>query len=308
MFFGAIEAGGTKFVCAVGTEEGKILEKLRVPTTTPETTMREVIGFLLDFHKKRKLTAIGIASFGPLDINRESKNFGMITKTPKIAWQKFNYLKMMQKSFKIPIAINTDVNGSAIGEFTWGAAKGLKTFLYMTVGTGIGVGGMVQGEYIQGLSHSEMGHIYVPIHPKDSYKGVCPIHKNCLEGLASGPSMMKRWEIPSALNLPTNHFGWELEAYYLGLAVTNYILCFSPERVIMGGGVMKNPDLISKVRKNVLKMLNGYLDQKEIIKGISSYIVKPKMKGDQGVLGAIALALNELKQKNRGVFGSETDR
>lgn len=298
MYFGAVEAGGTKFVCAVGTEKGEVLEKLRIPTETPEKTMKEVCRFLLDFDKKQNLGAIGIASFGPLDINPKSKQFGTITKTPKLAWEGFNYLKMMKKFFKIPIAINTDVNGSAIGEYTWGAAKGMGTFLYMTVGTGIGVGGMVQGQFIQGLSHPEMGHIYIPIHPKDPYKGICPIHKNCLEGLASGPSMMKRWKISSALDLAKNHFGWELEAYYLGLAVTNYILCFSPERVIIGGGVMDNLGLIEKVRKNVLKMLNGYLSQKEIIKEIDQYIVRPKMKGDQGVLGAIALAVRSCRKKS----------
>ncbi len=295
MWIGAIEAGGTKFVCAIGTEKGKIEDKIIVPTTTPDRTMKQVIHFLLSFHRKKKLSAIGIASFGPLDINPESKHFGRIAVTPKLAWRRFNYLKAMKKTFSCPIAINTDVNGSAIGEFEWGAAKGLKSFLYMTVGTGIGVGGMVAGHFIMGLSHSEMGHIFIPIHPKDQFKGVCPIHKNCLEGLASGPSMMKRWKVHSALELPVKHFGWDLEAYYLGTAVANYILCFSPERVIMGGGVMKEKGLIERVRKVALKMLNGYLHEDEILKHIDRYIVLPKLKGDAGILGAIALAKNHLR-------------
>lgn len=290
MWIGAIEAGGTKFVCAVGNEKGKIVEKTVIPTTTPAKTMKEVVAFFLG--TKKKLARIGVASFGPLDINPESKHYGQIAVTPKLAWQKFNYLPFLKKSFSCPIAINTDVNGAAIGEQEWGAAKGLKSFLYMTVGTGIGVGGMVADQFIMGLSHSEMGHIFVPIHPKDDFKGVCPIHKNCLEGLASGPSMMKRWKVPSALDLPSKHFGWDLEAYYIGTAVANYVLCFSPERVIIGGGVMKKAGLIEKVREVVLKMLNGYLHENEILHHIDRYIVLPKLKGDAGILGAIALAKN----------------
>ncbi len=289
MRIGAIEAGGTKFVCAIGTAKGKIEKKIVIPTSTPAKTMKGVVEF---FSKEKKLDAIGIASFGPLEINPDSKHFGKITTTPKLAWQDFNYLTYLKKFFSCPIAINTDVNGAAVGELEWGAAKGLKSFLYMTVGTGIGVGGMVAGQLIMGLSHSEMGHIFIPVHPKDPFKGVCPFHKRCLEGLASGPSMMKRWKLKSAHDLPVKHFGWDLEAYYLGCAVANYILCFSPERVIIGGGVMKKEGLIKKVRAQVLKLLNGYLHQDEILKQIDRYIVLPKLKGDAGVLGAIALAKN----------------
>lgn len=288
MYIGAIEAGGTKFLCAVGTEKGKILEKVRIATGTPKETMQEVVAFFKGFEKS--LGAIGVASFGPLDINPKSKGYGTILATPKLAWRRFNFYKALRKHFSLPIEINTDVNGSAIGEKEWGAARGLDSFLYMTVGTGIGVGGMVQGNFIRGLSHAEMGHIYVPIHPKDPFKGVCPIHKNCLEGLASGPSMMKRWKIPSALDLPKNHFGWRLEAYYIGLAVTNYILSFSPERIIIGGGVLKQPGLIEEIRENVVAKLNGYLQLEEILHHIDRYIVLPKLKDDAGILGAIALA------------------
>lgn len=291
MRIGAIEAGGTKFVCAIGSEKGKIEKKVIIPTSAPEKTMKQVIDF---FRKEKNLTAIGIASFGPLDINPASKHFGAIAVTPKLAWRKFNYIKWMGKKFSCPIAINTDVNGAAVGEFEWGAAKGLKSFLYMTVGTGIGVGGMVAGNFIMGLSHSEMGHIFIPTHPKDPFQGVCPVHKKCLEGLASGPSMMKRWKVRSAIDLPSKHFGWDLEAYYIGTAVANYILCFSPERVIIGGGVMKQIGLIEKVRIVVLKMLNGYLHEDEILKHIDRYIVPPKLKDNAGVLGAIALAKKEL--------------
>lgn len=294
MKIGAIEAGGTKFVCAIGNEKGKIEKKVIIPTRTPEKTMKEVIAFLKE---EKHLSAIGIASFGPLDINPKSKNYGRIAVTPKLAWRGFNYFKTMRKAFSCPIAINTDVNGAALGELEWGAAKGLHSFLYMTVGTGIGVGGLVMDEFIMGLSHSEMGHIFIPRHPKDPFKGVCPIHKDCLEGLASGPSMMKRWKIASAHDLPSNHFGWELEALYLGTAVANYILCFSPERVVIGGGVMKKEGLIKKVRAVVLKMLGGYLHEDEIIKHIDRYIVLPKLKGDAGVLGAIALAKNLLQKR-----------
>ncbi len=294
MLIGAIEAGGTKFVCAIGTDRGTILKKAIIPTQTPAKTMDAVLQFFTSDFRFKKIRALGIASFGPLDLNPKSDNYGQIVVTPKLAWRKFNYIHWFRKHLSLKIALNTDVNGAAIGELEWGAAKGLESFLYMTVGTGIGVGGMVAGHFIMGLSHSEMGHIFIPIHPKDPFKGVCPIHKNCLEGLASGPSMMKRWRVKSALDLPKNHFGWELESYYLGAAVANYILCFSPQRIIIGGGVMKNPHLIGMVRKNVLKFLNGYLHQEEILKHIDRYIVLPKLKGDAGVLGAIALAKNIL--------------
>ncbi len=288
MLIGAIEAGGTKFVCAIGTAKGKIVKKTVIPTTTPDKTMRQVVEFL----HGAKVKAIGVASFGPLDINPKSKHYGRIAVTPKLAWRKFNYLTYLRKTFACPIAINTDVNGAAIGEREWGAAKGLQSFLYMTVGTGIGVGGMVAGHFIMGLSHSEMGHIFIPQHPKDPFKGVCPIHKNCLEGLASGPSMMKRWKVLSAHDLPARHPGWDLEAHYLGTAVANYILCFSPERIVIGGGVMHKKGLIESLRLVVLQRLNGYLHEDEILRHIDRYIVLPKLKGDAGVLGAIALAKN----------------
>lgn len=289
MMRGAIEGGGTKFVVAVGTDSGQIVKKITLPTKTPKETMEQIRQFFLPFYRAKKLKSIGVGSFGPLDLHSSSKTYGQILETPKLAWRKFNYLRYFKKHFSLPIYLDTDVNGAAYGERKWGAAKGLSTFLYITVGTGIGVGGFVRGQTVQGISHPEMGHIFIPLHPEDAFRGVCPTHKNCLEGLASGPSMMKRWKIASLQKLPPSHKAWQLESYYLASAIANYILCFSPERVILGGGVMHQKGLIEKVRKEVVKRLAGYLTYPEIVKGINRYIVLPKLGDEAGIKGALVI-------------------
>ncbi|GHH97880.1 ROK family protein [Neobacillus kokaensis] len=284
---GAIEAGGTKFVCAVGDEKGNIIDRVKIPTTVPEETMAEVIAFF----KKYELDAIGIGSFGPVDVNLESPSYGMITSTPKLAWKNFPFVQAMKDAFSVPIGFNTDVNAAALGEATHGAAKGLDSCLYITVGTGIGAGAVVQGKLLQGLSHPEMGHILVRRHPNDPYQGKCPYHGDCLEGLAAGPAIEERWGT-KGINLVDRQDVWELEGYYIAQALMQYILILSPKRIILGGGVMNQKQVFSYVYKYLQEMLNDYVSLPEL----SEYIVSPGLKDDAGITGSLLLAHQALTE------------
>ena len=296
--FGGIEAGGTKFVCAVGDSTGTVHEKIRIPTRTPNETMPELIAYFKDVHSKAPLSAIGVASFGPVDPDPDSPTFGYITTTPKPGWAQFNFVGAMRGAFGLPVGFDTDVNGAALGEYRWGTGQGLDNFIYITVGTGIGAGGMVNGKLLHGLMHPEMGHIFVP-HDKrhDPFEGVCPFHGDCLEGLASGPSINKRWKVKSCSDeLPDDHEAWELESGYLAAALCNYIMILSPKRIIIGGGVMKHESLLSKIHPKVIALLNGYIKHKTILEDIENYIVAPGLGDQSGICGAIALA--ELAENN----------
>jgi fructokinase len=297
--FGGIEAGGTKFLCAVGTGPEGIKASTRFPTTTPE----ETIGKAIDFFKKAgggiPLIAVGIASFGPVDPDPTSSFYGYITSTPKPGWSHINFAGIVQNALGIPILLDTDVNAAALGEHKWGAAKGLGDFMYLTVGTGIGGGAMVNGKLIHGMIHPEMGHTRVPHdYRADPFTGCCPFHGDCLEGLASGDSIEKRWGKPSEA-LPPDHPAWELEATYLALGLTNFICTLSPKRIVLGGGVMKKQGLAEKVRRRVVQLLNNYIGSPEINERIDDYIVMPALGDMAGVLGAIALAQSYRPNYNR---------
>lgn len=285
MLIGGIEAGGTKFVCAVGNEKGEVVERVTFPTTTPEETIPKVV----EFFREKEIVALGVGSFGPIDPNKYSPTYGYITSTPKPNWGNYNLLGELKKHFNIPIGFDTDVNGAALGELEHGAAKGLNSVLYITVGTGIGAGAVVEGSLINGLLHPEMGHIYVRRHRKDNYEGGCPYHRDCLEGLAAGPAIEARWGMRGD-EIPEEHEAWEMEAYYLAQALVNYILIISPEKIVMGGGVMKQLQLFPLIRKYVVELLNGYLVKEEILSGIDEYIVPPKLGDNAGIVGAMALA------------------
>ncbi|WP_027445361.1 ROK family protein [Pontibacillus marinus] len=284
MYLGGIETGGTKVVCGIGTEDGELVERTSFPTTTPNETLNQIFMF---FHNKN-IKAIGIGSFGPIDLNKESKTFGYIKNTPKPYWSQLNLLGELTKRFPFPVELDTDVNVAALGEMKWGNAKGLDSCIYITVGTGIGVGAVTEGVVLHGMSHSEMGHILVRRHPKDHFKGICPYHRDCLEGLASGPAIEERWgekgedliEYPELL---------EFESFYLAQAISNYILILSPKKIIIGGGVMKKKKLLPIIRDKVKQNLNDYVQSKELDK-LDSYIVSPGLGDNAGLLGAIALA------------------
>jgi fructokinase len=287
--YGGIEAGGTKFVCAVGTKPENI-RTTQFLTTTPKETIGKAIYFFEQEIGKNPLIAIGIASFGPIDLNTKSPTYGYITTTPKLGWRNTNIVGMITEALGIPIAFDTDVNIAALGEQKWGAANGLDTFIYITVGSGIGGGGIINGQLMHGLIHPEMGHIRIPHNYQlDPFPGSCPFHKDCLEGLASGESMEKRWGKP-AEEIPSNHPAWELEADYLALGIANFIYTLSPQRIIIGGGVTENVDLLPLIRNKVKRLLNDYIDSPEIAENLDRYIVPPELGKLPGVLGAIAFA------------------
>ncbi|MEO0537223.1 MAG: ROK family protein [Cyanobacteria bacterium P01_A01_bin.123] len=289
--FGAIEAGGTKFVCAVGTGFDDLRAEVRIPTTTPAETISQVIDFFRQqIQQEGELDAIGIGAFGPVDVRAGSPKFGWFLNTPKPGWQQIDFAGVIERELNVPIDFDTDVNAAALGEHRWGNAQGLDTFIYLTVGTGIGGGGMVGGHPIHGLLHPEMGHILIPHDlSTDPFGGACPFHQNCLEGLASGFAMEKRWQ-QKAASLPADHPAWALEAHYLATGLINFILMLSPERVILGGGVMEQPQLFPLVRSQVRERLSPYLAVPKIMTDIDDYILPPKLGSKAGIMGAFALA------------------
>lgn len=288
--FGAIEAGGTKFICLVGSDPQHIHDEARFPTTTPAETLALVVDFFKRAAIGKKLVSIGIGCFGPLDLDQQSPTFGSITSTPKPGWANTRILTTLQNALQAPVAIDTDVNAAALAEYTWGTAQYVDSCIYLTIGTGIGGGGIFNNAPLHGLMHPEMGHIRLP-HDRqtDAFEGVCPFHGDCFEGLASGPALHKRWGQP-AETLPDDHPAWELEAHYIALALANYICVLSPKRIILGGGVMQKPQLFPPIRKNVIKCLNGYIQSPEILENIEEYIQPPALGNRAGVLGALALA------------------
>ncbi|MCA9962012.1 MAG: ROK family protein [Anaerolineales bacterium] len=293
--YGGIEAGGTKFVCAVGTGPGDIRAETRFPTTTPVETIAQAAAFFQEQQAVYgSLAAIGIASFGPVDPDPTSSTFGMITTTPKPGWANIDLVGAIQALFPVPIGFDTDVNGAALGEWRWGAAQGLDTFIYLTIGTGVGGGVMMNGKLAHGLVHPEMGHIPLPHDwKKDLYAGKCPFHGDCLEGMTAGPAIEERWGVKGQ-DLTADHPAWDLEAHYLALALSTFICTLSPQRIIMGGGVMAQPQLFPLLRQKTLAHLNGYVQHPAILQHIDTYIVPPGLGSYAGVLGAIALGQQAL--------------
>lgn len=287
-YYVGIEAGGTKFVCAIASGPDDIRSRISIPTTDPYETMQKVYRFIQDADVA--ISGIGLASFGPIDLNADSATYGYITSTPKLPWKHYNILGELKDALHLPVGVDTDVNAAALGERRWGAAQGLNSCMYMTVGTGIGVGAFCRGKTILGLSHPEMGHMLIPRQANDDFAGVCPYHHDCFEGLASGPAIKARWGVDSALDLPPEHEAWALEANYLGMALANYVLCFMPERIVIGGGVMRQQHLIQSVRQALVKYLASYVQCTQILDDVEHYVVLPGLKENSGVLGAVALA------------------
>lgn len=290
-YYAAIEAGGTKFLAAIGDADGKILQQSSIPTETPERTMPRVLAFLREAHRQTPFEAIGIGCFGPLDLNPASPHYGSITSTPKTAWRGYNILHAVQAEWKVPVGFHTDVTGAALAEGRWGAARGLKDYAYITVGTGIGAGIVTHGQPISGALHPEMGHMLIPQLPEDAaFQGVCPYHRNCLEGLASGPALKTRWQVPSALNLEPEHPAWQREAHYLALACMNLTLTTSPQKIILGGGVMKQYHLFELIQKKLQMLMQGYIQHPCMQANIGTFIVPPQLQNQAGLCGGIALA------------------
>ena len=278
-------------VCAIGNENGELIDRMSIPTETPKKTLTA----MADFFKDASIDALGIGCFGPLNLDASSKTYGYITKTPKEGWSNLDVLGFFQKELSVPVAIDTDVNAAMLGEIRKGAAVGCDSAIYITVGTGIGVGVYVNGGLLHGLVHPEAGHILLSRHESEKRisRGVCPYHTSCFEGLASGPAIEARWG-KSAKELTEDEQVWELEAFYLAQAITNYILCYSPQKIVLGGGVMHVEKLFPMIREKVIDMLGGYVQHNRILKDMDHYIVPTGLGDNSGIVGAM-----ELVRENR---------
>lgn len=291
--YAGIEAGGTKFICIVAGGPEQIVGEARFATTTPEETLGKAIGFFRPFVAKGKVKSVGVACFGPLDLNPKSSTYGFIAATPKPHWSNADVRGTLQRGLNLPVMIDTDVNGAGLGESIWGASKGFDPSLYLTIGTGIGGGYIRDGKPLLGLVNPEMGHLRIPhSRERDPFDGSCPFHGDCFEGLASGPAIEKRLGKPGKTISDDDPF-WELEAEYIALALMNYILVLSPRKIILGGGVMQRESLFPKIRRRTRELLNGYVTHKSILQQIDEYIVPPGLGDQSGSLGAIALAMHK---------------
>jgi fructokinase len=287
-----IEAGGTKFVCGVGSGPDD-LRTTQFPTSAPEVTLGNVIGFF-KHEAGGNLEAVGIGSFGPVDLDRTSSTYGYITSTPKPGWSNFDLAGAVGEGLSVPVALDTDVNGAVLGEARWGAAQGLSDAVYLTIGTGIGGGAIVHGQVVHGLVHPEIGHLRIPHDlSRDPFPGICPYHKDCLEGLACGPAMQARWGSPAGV-LEPDHPAWMLEAHYLALGLVNLTLSLSTKRILLGGGVMQQSQLFPLIRKEFARLLNGYVQHRSVLQDLDEYIQPPRLGGQAGILGALVLAESAL--------------
>ena len=291
MRLGALEAGGTKMVCAIGDENGNVFERMSFPTRMPEETMPDIINYF----RERPVEALGISSFGPLNLNKQDPNFGDITTTPKPGWQNYPLLRTLAEALNVPVGIDTDVNGAALAEARLGAGRGLDSLVYYTIGTGVGGGAVVEGRLLHGLVHPEMGHMLLrPCKDDPAPHGFCPYHDGCLEGMATGVAIEKRWGMPAA-QLPPEHIAWDIEAEYLAQMCANTIVILSPKKIVLGGGVMHQVHLFPKIRRRTQELLNGYVANDIILHDIDNYIVAPGLGDNAGAAGSLLLALDALK-------------
>lgn len=294
MLYGALDAGGTKFICAVGNENGQVLDQVVITTSTPDETMPKVIEYFKtkidpSLPDDEKIQALGISCFGPVDVREGSKTYGNILNTPKIAWRDFPMLKTLKDALgDIPMGFDLNVNCALLGEATWGSAKGLLDAVYLKIGMGVGMGAISGGKPVHGMLHPEAGHLIMSRVPGDDYKGHCPSHGACFEGMAGGLAIEERWGKP-AKELGDRPEVWELEAKYIAQAITDILLTLSPQKIILGGGIMNQSQLLPLVRKYVLECVNDYIDTKEL-RNINSFIAPAALNGNQGVMGAIQLA------------------
>lgn len=289
--YGGVETGGTWCVCALGTGPDDLRAHEKFPTTSPGETLDRIVAFF-DAHPVPE--AIGVGSFGPVDLDPGSATWGHVTTTPKPGWQHTAVATVLRDRLGVPVAFETDVNAAAVGEQRWGAGRGLASLCYLTIGTGIGAGLIVDGRPVHGLVHPEVGHLRVPHDTAaDSFPGACPAHGDCWEGLASGPALAERWGTAPD-ELPDDHPAWALEADYLALGILAIVSVASPERVILGGGVMDREPMMDAVRGRLRDLVGGYLATPLLGERIDEYLVPPELGDDAGVLGALALAAGQV--------------
>lgn len=285
--YGCIEAGGTKFVLGVLSSPADVAPTARVPTTTPEQTLQACLAFFAEHAPARGYAAFGIGSFGPVDLDPLSPQWGHVTETPKPGWRGTDMVTPFAQAFQCPVGFDTDVNGAALAEATWGVAQDVDVATYLTIGTGIGGGAMVRGAALHGSRHPEMGHYLPQRHPRDDYVGGCPYHAACLEGLAAGPSIKARWGAPLS-ELPQDHEAHEIIAFYIAQSVIAQQALLSPGRIVLGGGVMQTPGLLGRVREAAARLGNGYFGAAT---DYDTLVVDPALGTRSGLLGALALAM-----------------
>lgn len=288
VYYGSIEAGGTKFVLAIADEHFNIIKKCKFATTTPQETISKTIKYF----KENRVSAIGLGSFGPIDLNLSSKTYGYITSTPKVGWKNINLVGQLKEALDIPIYFTTDVNSSAYGEMK---NTGIKNLVYLTIGTGIGGGAIQNGYFIGGIGHSEMGHQRINRHRDDlTFEGICPFHGDCLEGVAAGPSLEARTGILGE-KISSDDPIWDILSYYIAQAAINATLTLAPECIILGGGVMEKPNMISLIQKQFISMLNNYID---LPCSVEKYIRLPTVKENgSATLGNFYLAYSLFTKK-----------
>ena len=290
-----VELGGTKCVCILGSGPDDVRAQERLPTSDPATTLADIENLLGRWVAEHgAFAALGIASFGPVALRKDDPRYGSIVATPKPGWSHTNIVRRLEQRFGVPVGFDTDVNGAALAEGRWGAAQGLRNFAYITVGTGIGVGLVVNGATVLGCNHAEMGHIRVVRRPGDEWPGICPFHGDCVEGLASGPAIAARAGI-SADRLGADHETWPYVAHTLGQLLHTLVLTTAPERILLGGGVMMAQEhLFDRVREELRQSLNRYIEVDEVGAGLARYVTAPGLGAQAGPLGALALASDAL--------------
>lgn len=289
LLFAGIEAGGTKINCVVGWAGGDIVHQQQFPTDKPSSVLPQMQSyFLAQSHKYGPIAALGIGSFGPLQLDTAAADYGGILATPKPGWGGFNWLNFWREALRVPIALQTDVNAALLAETTLGQARGLRHAVYVTLGTGIGGGILLDGRLVQGASHPELGHMTVKRRADDTFTGVCPFHGDCLEGLASGPAVSKRWMVP-AQQLPADHPAWDLQAFYLAQMCVNITLSYGPERIVLGGGVAAQGQMMALLRREFVRQINGYC-RPELIAAVETYIQRSGLGGNAGQIGSLLLA------------------
>lgn len=294
-YFIGIEGGGTKYKIVAASDPKNVLCQTTIPTTSPDETISRIGAFLVPLlsDKSHRMQAIGLGQFGPIQVNPAAEDYGTILNTPKAGWSGVNLITELRKITSLPIVLDTDVNAAAMGELYYGAARGLRNFVYITIGTGIGGAVVLNKKIVHGLLHPELGHMLIPHNiDNDPFTGVCHFHKDCFEGLASGPALLARWKKP-AETLAEDHRAWDLESTCIAQALVNLFLTLMPQRFILGGGIMQQKHLFSRISRKFCLLINHYIDVVKIIPEFDQYIRPPQLDHDAGVFGAIALAKHE---------------
>ena len=290
MLLGSIESGGTKFVCAIGNENYQIKDQITFPTTTPAETLQKTV----DYFKQFAVDAIGIASFGPIEVRKTAPNYGYITDTPKKGWANTDFVGRLTKTIKVPVFFTTDVNGSAYGEYVMAqlANEDVDSLVYYTIGTGVGGGAIINGKLVGSLGHPEMGHVKVKRHPDDmNFAGVCPFHQDCLEGLVSGPTFEARLNKPGK-EVPLSNPVWDIMSYYVAQAALQATLILRPDKIVFGGGVTSE-QFLEKVRRDFKVLLNDYVH----VPSLEQYITMPEIiNNGSATVGDFALAKRLLRE------------